>query len=409
MMQKSSRVVAALVMIHALAAASPAAAELTNASELDAYLDERIQATGIPGVVGLIVDADDVLYEHAAGMRDVGGGKPMTVDTIFRIASMTKPVAATIVMMLVEEGKLSLNDPIEKYVPAFGERQVIDSFDSATGDFTTRTPSSAATIRQLLSHSSGLAYPFGSDIVSAIGSGPDAPDQDRFPLLYDPGTSWSYAGGIAIVGAVVERIEGAGLDTIMRDRLFVPLGMHDTSFIVPVAAHDRVATIHRSNESGELTEAPNPIDIRAGVSGDGGLNSTARDYARFIQLFLNDGVAPGGERLLSQASIREMSRNQLGGRTVTLQDEPTPLLARAFPLGAGRDGFGLGFQVTGPHDELARAEGSLSWAGIFNTEFWIDPATGIGGVLLMQYLPFYDAAAIETLTGFESRVYAGLD
>jgi CubicO group peptidase (beta-lactamase class C family) len=185
--------------------------------------------------------------------------------------------------------------------------------------------------------------------------------------------------------------------------------MHDTGFIVKADAVDRVATVHRLGPDGVLVETPNPVDIRASVSGDGGLNSTASDYARFVQFFLNDGVAPDGRRLLSHEAISEMTRNQLGVRTVTLQDEPTPLLARAFPLGAGRDGFGLGFQVTGEHASASvRAPGSLSWAGIFNTEFWIDPARGVGGVLLMQYLPFYDAAAIETLQGFEALVYAGL-
>jgi CubicO group peptidase (beta-lactamase class C family) len=131
---------------------------------------------------------------------------------------------------------------------------------------------------------------------------------------------------------------------------------------------------------------------------------------KFIQLVLNGGVATDGARLIEAESLREMGRNQLGNVRVELQDEPLPLLARAFPLGAGRDSFGLGFQVTGEHDDDdERAPGSLSWAGIFNTEFWIDPANGIGGVLLMQYLPFYDQEAIDTLAGFEARVYAGLD
>src|SRR5690606_34952698 len=128
-----------------------------------------------------------------------------------------------------------------------------------------------------------------------------------------------------------------------------------------------------------------------------------------IQLILRSGLAPDGTPLLQTESVRTLTENQLGGVRVSLQDEPTPLLARAFPLGAGRDGFGLGFQVTGEHtDADQRAPGSSSWAGIFNTEFWIDPATGIGAVLLMQYLPFYDEAAIATLVGFEELVYQGL-
>jgi len=400
---------AVLLWALVLCSVQAAFAELDNAGELDAYLERQIDATIIPGAVALVVDADDVLYEGAFGVRNAAAGEAMTSDTIFRIASMTKPVAATVIMMLVDEGKLDLDDPIARYVPAFAERQVIEVFDAATGSYTTRPAASAATIRHLLSHSSGLAYPFASDVVSSISASDDAPDGDVFPLLYDPGTAWSYAGGIAIVGRVAESIEGVGLDTLMRERLFVPLGMEDTSFIVRAEALDRVATIHRLVDDGTLVEAENPAHVRSAVSGDGGLNSTAADYARFVQFFLNDAVAPDGTRLLSRAAVREMTRSQLGVRTVTLQDEPTPLLARAFPLGAGRDGFGLGFQVTGEHDSATvRAPGSLSWAGIFNTEFWIDPARGVGGVLLMQYLPFYDPAAIETLQGFEALVYRGL-
>jgi CubicO group peptidase (beta-lactamase class C family) len=160
---------------------------------------------------------------------------------------------------------------------------------------------------------------------------------------------------------------------------------------------------------GALVESPVPETVRSGVSGDGGLYSTAGDYVKFIQMILNDGAAPDGTELLSRRSVRILTSNHLGDVRVSLQDEPTPELARAFPLGAGRDGFGLGFQVTGEHDDPdMRQPGSLSWAGIFNTEFWIDPETGIGAVLMMQYLPFYDAAAIETLTGFERRLYENL-
>jgi CubicO group peptidase (beta-lactamase class C family) len=383
-------------------------AQLANEAELNAYLSDQVDSTRIPGLVAMVVDDNRVLYAAAYGQRDVAGASPMQTDAIFRIASMTKPVAATAIMMLVEDGRLGLDDPISRYVPAFRELGVIQNFNAEDGSYSTRAANSGPTIRQLLSHSSGLAYGFASDVIARLSQENPGAGAGDLPLLYDPGTAWSYAGGIAVVGNVLERIEGMGLDTFLRERLFLPLGMHETSFIVAAPLHERVATVHRDDGAG-LTEAPNPIDIRSAVSGDGGLHTSAADYARFIQFILNDGVAPNGERLLASASIREMSRNQLGDRTVTLQDEPLPNLARAFPLGAGRDGFGLGFQVTGDHASASeRAPGSLSWAGIFNTEFWIDPASGIGGMLLMQYLPFYDPAAIETLQGFEARVYRGL-
>ena len=383
-------------------------AELSDTDAIDEYLDQAVANTKIPGLVALVVDADGTLYSRAVGVRNVARNEAMTEDTIFRIASMTKPIATTAIMMLVEDGKLVLDDPIANYLPEFAERRVVTGFDAEQTTWTTRPATTEATIRHLISHSSGLSYGFASEIIHAIGESFPGQSEDT-PLLYDPGTGWSYSGGIAVVGGVAERIEGMGLDTILRDRLFAPLGMHETSFIVPLSEYGRVATTH-ALEGDSPIETANPVDIRSPVSGDGGLHSTAADYARFIQFILNGGVAPDGQRLLTEAAVRELGSNQLGDVMVNLQDEPMPDLARAFPLGAGRDGFGLGFQVTGEHDEATtRSPGSMSWAGIFNTEFWIDPVRGIGGVLLMQYLPFYDEDAIETLQGFEQRVYERLD
>jgi CubicO group peptidase (beta-lactamase class C family) len=294
-------------------------------------------------------------------------------------------------------------------VPEFANKPVMIEFDAQTGTYMTRPAAGEVTIRQLLSHSSGLAYGFASAKVARLSDGNPGFDATTLPLLFDPGTEWRYAGGIAVVGRVLERIEGKPLDVFLKERIFGPLGMTDTGYAVPSGKRERVVAVHRMTDAG-LVEAPVAEEVRSPVSGDGGLYSTAPDYAKFIQLVLNRGQAPDGARLIEARSLGEMGRNQLGRVRVELQDEPLPLLARAFPLGAGRDGFGLGFQVTGEHDDAGtRAPGSLSWAGIFNTEFWIDPANGIGAVLLMQYLPFYDEEAIETLVGFEALLYEGLD
>jgi CubicO group peptidase (beta-lactamase class C family) len=211
-----------------------------------------------------------------------------------------------------------------------------------------------------------------------------------------------------VLGTLVEEVSGQALDEFLSERIFVPLGMSDTFYVVPAPKAARVATVHRTTPEG-LVETPNPTEITSPVYGDGGLHSTAADYAKFIQLFLNNGRAPNGVRLLSETTVRLMGQNNTGSVLVELQPAAIPALSEPFPLGAGRDTFGLGFQVTGVHaDAFARSPGSMSWAGIFNTEFWIDPRRGVGGVLLMQYLPFYDGAAIETLQGFERRVYQGL-
>jgi len=384
-------------------------AELTNAEEIDAFLDRAVAETHIPGLVAVVVDRDRILYQRAVGQQSASGNVAMSADTIFNIASMTKPIATTAIMMLVEEGKLRLDDPISRYVPELAGKPVLYTFDFDDATFTTRPAASEITIRQLLSHSSGLVYGFANDELARwSAANPQADPITEFPLLFDPGTGWAYAGGIAVVGRVLEQIEGTTLDAFLEERIFDPLGMSDTAYSVPDVKRSRVAAVFRMTDEG-LVESPVPDVVRSEVSGDGGLYSTAEDYARFIQLILRRGAAPDGTQLLQPGSVRALTQNHLGDVRVSLQDEPMPFLARAFPLGAGRDGFGLGFQVTGEHeDPHQRAPGSSSWAGIFNTEFWIDPASGIGAVLLMQYLPFYDEAAITTLVGFEELVYRGL-
>jgi CubicO group peptidase (beta-lactamase class C family) len=263
-------------------------------------------------------------------------------------------------------------------------------------------------VRHLLTHTSGLGYTFSNPTLAALASPEPGTSITGLPLLHDPGTRWTYGESTRVLGTLVEEVSGQPLDEFLSERIFVPLGMSDTFYTVPAPKVARVTTVHRTTPAG-LVETPNPTEITAPVYGDGGLHSTAADYAKFIQLFLNDGRAPNGMRLLSEATVRLMGQNNTGSVLVEQQPAALPALTEPFPLGAGRDTFGLGFQITGAHDDpFARSPGSMSWAGIFNTEFWIDPRRGIGGVLLMQYLPFYDGAAIETLQGFERRVYQGL-
>ncbi len=402
----TSRVLCQMSAIAPLASFTVTAqGQLNNSAAIDDYLEQAVLTTKIPGVVALVINNENVLYSAAFGQQNTTAEIPMSMGTLFNIASMTKPVAATAIMMLVEEGKLELDDPISKYVPEFSGKTVISTLKDEDGAYTTHPARREITIRNLMSHSSGLAYGFSSTTVFQLNGGNAFADNADFPLLYDPGTAWSYATGIAIVANVLETITGQSLDVFLAERIFEPLGMIDTTYVVPPGKIGRVATIHNMTEQG-LVEAPVPDEVRSRVSGNRGLYSTAPDYAKFIQLFLNNGFAPDGTRLLDEETIRIMGENQLGDVRVSLQDEPTPSIARPFPLGAGRDGFGVGFQVTGQHkDSKIRSPGSMSWAGLFNTQFWIDRKAGIGAVLLMQYLPFYDEDAIATLSGFEERVY----
>ena len=203
------------------------------------------------------------------------------------------------------------------------------------------------------------------------------------PLVHEPGTRWTYGESTRVLGTLVETISGQDLESFMRERIFEPLGMTETSYSVPRESTARVATIHRMTDEG-LLEAPNPDTVSSPGNGDGGLNSTAEDYARFIRLFLNDGVAPDGRRLISSQSIAAMGANNIGDVRVSMQHTTNPAVSEDFPLGAGTDTFSLGFQRTEDPNGPGRSAGSLAWAGIFNTQFWIDPARGIGGVLLMR-------------------------
>jgi methyl acetate hydrolase len=374
-----------------------------SASALTDQLRRAVDG-GIPGVVALVVNQDQVMYVGGAGKQDVAHGVTMKPDSIFRIASMTKPVTTVAIMMLVEAGKVSLDDPASNYVPSFKDRPVISSFDAATGSYQTRSAKREVTIRHLLTHTSGVGYGWSSPIVAKL-IGNDRDKETELPLLFDPGEKWNYGASTRVLGQVVENASGQPLDVFLRDRILKPLGMNDTAFAVPSANVPRVVTVH-SRADGKLTEQPNAATQQAPVRGDGGLYSTAQDYGTFIRMLLNGGTLHG-TRLLNERSVQMMRENQIG--TVVVEEQPAadPQRSRPYPLGAGRDKFSFGFQIAvkDPRYAKYRSEGSLSWAGIDNTHFWIDPKRHIGAVWLAQVLPFYDEACIRSLRGFEEIVY----
>lgn len=405
---RSATILRCLLALTLWGGCSFAQGRLPNGTVIDDYLAAVVRDTEIPGIVALVTDADGALYTGAFGHQDVANSIPMSADTIFRIASMTKPVTSVAVMMLVQEGDIGLDDPIADYLPSFETARVIETFNETDRSHTSRPAARPITIRHLLTHTSGLGYAWSNPTLAALAGSEPGVSVTRFPLLHDPGAHWTYGESTRVLGTLVEEVSGQPLDEFLTERLFVPLGMSETFYRVPAAKVGRVATVHRTTPAG-LVETPNPDSVASPVQGDGGLHSTAADYAKFIQLLLNKGRAPNGVRLLSEATVELMGENHIDTVRVELQPTANPALSQPFPLGAGRDTFGLGFQITGDHAEpFARSPGSLAWAGIFNTEFWIDPARGVGGILLMQYLPFYDAAAIEALQGFERRVYQGL-
>jgi CubicO group peptidase (beta-lactamase class C family) len=401
----AAAVLAALLQCVTWAGGQPAIAA-SDAARITAFLQGFIDRGEIPGAVALVTGRDGVAFHAAFGRQDVGRNVPMAKDTIFRIASMTKPITSIAVMMLVEEGKLKLDDDASRWVPAMKGRRVFTKVDTTTGAYETRRSNTPITIRQLLTHTSGVGYAW-SDPGLALATEREMPKhEDELPLANEPGERWTYGASTRVLGDIVEKISGQRIDAFLQSRVFAPLGMTDTFFEVPREKYSRVVTAHQKTDE-TFTEAPNPATMPVSLRADGGLLSTAEDYSRFIQMLMNDG-ALNGRRLLSEATVREIGRNHTGSMQVRLQPSAIPGRSKPFPLGAGFDTWGLGFQRTArPSAPNLRSEGSLWWSGLFNTQFWIDPQRQIGAVLLMQYLPFYDEAAIAALQGFERLVNEG--
>ena len=374
---------------------------------LSRQLSSAVNRGDVPGTVALVVGRDGVLYEGAAGKLDVAHDMPMPANAVFSIASMTKPVTSVAIMMLLERGQLKLDDPVSKYLTGFDNPQVLTKFNEKDATYETRPVKRPMTIRHLLTHTSGIAYAAFNPIVYRLKEATKKHEWE-LPLLNDPGDKWNYGPSTAVLGMIVEKISGQSLEGYFQQHIFVPLGMVDTSYAVPLAKQSRVATQH-GRIDGVLQEQPQepiPATPVAPFRGDCCLYSTAQDYGKFMEMLLNGGSL-GPAKILSERSVKMMGENNIGPIFVELQLAADQSLSKPFPLGAGRDKFGLGFQIASSDPKYAkfRSEGSLSWAGIYNTEFWIDPKRYIGVVMMMQVLPFYDDGAIRTMRDFEELVY----
>jgi len=382
----------------------------TGKAALSRQLSGAVARGDTPGVVALVVGLDGVLYQGAAGKLDGARNAAMPVNAIFSIASMTKPVTSVAIMMLFEEGKLKLDDPVSKYLPGFDSLQVITKFNETDATYETRPAKRPMTIRHLLTHTSGIGYGFTNPIEYRLTQATKKQEW-QLPLLSDPGEKWNYSASTRVLGMIVEKITGTSLEAYYQQRIFKPLGMVDTSYAVPAAKQSRVPVVYNRVNGLLQPQPPAPIPSApaAPFRGDGGLYSTVQDYGRFVQMLLNGGHL-GSARILSESSVKMMGENNIGSIFVELQPDADKSRTKPFPLGAGHDKFGLGFQIASNDPRYAkfRSPGSMSWAGIYNTEFWIDPVKHIGGVQMMQLLPFYDDGAIRTLRDFEELVYQNL-
>jgi len=375
---------------------------------IDAALRGAVERNEVPGVVALVTNRERVLYLGAFGVTDLGTKQALTTDALFRIASMTKPVTSLALMQLVAQGKLKLDDPADKYLPELTGLKVIDSFDAASGEYKVRPASRRPTVRQFLTHTSGLAYPFTSAIWRDFK--PKAGEAYPFggPLLFEPGERWHYSTSTDVVGRLVEVVSGQKLEDYFREHIFAPLKMNDTSYNVPAEKGARlVPAQQRAGERMDgavVLQSPQPgLGIAAPIGG-GGLASTASDYGRFVRMLLNGGELDG-VRVIKRETVALMGQNHIGSIGVPALKTALPRSADFTFIADGRDKFGLGFLITSDAVPGKRSPGSLSWGGINNTYFWVDPQRGIAGVILMQYLPFADPKALAVHDAFERATY----
>ncbi len=387
--------------------AGPPTLNTSGAAAIDRMFQAAVDKGEIPGVVAAVTNKDRIVYLKAFGKQDAGRGIAMSTDSVFRIASMTKPVTSVGVMMLYEQGKLRLDDAVGNYVPSFKGREVIASFNEQDGSYTTRPAKREMTVRHLLTHTSGLGYPFTSFTVLGLQQKKMMNPVDM-PLLFDPGTKWVYSASTAVLGTIVEKLSGQSIEEFDQTKIFRSLGMVDTSYFLPADKAARLATVHQRGDTG-LVENPNAATYTPSVRGDGGLLSTASDYSAFLQMFLNEG-SWHGTRLLKPESVRLMASNQIGSVVVDKMPAAIPRQSDVFPFGAGTDKFGLGFQITVTDGARTheRGAGSYTWAGIDNTHFWVDPKNGIGVVILTQVLPFYNPVSMDVMNRFERLIYEHL-
>ncbi|MBM4184499.1 MAG: beta-lactamase family protein [Gemmatimonadetes bacterium] len=368
---------------------------------------EYADAGRLAGAVGMVVRHGKVAWVDARGMRDLAARDPMEANDIFRIYSMTKPVTSVAVMMLYEEGRFFLDEPVGRYLPELANLPVARVADATGPDnIPTERATRPMTIRDLLRHTSGLTYgsfsntvvdqvyrqanPLGqatlADMVTELG---------KIPLLFQPGTRWNYSVSTDVLGRLVEVVSGKPFDVFLRERIFEPLGMDDTGFFVRPAARRRFAELYGHAGAGgtlEVVGAGSYAPEETFFSGGGGLVSTAQDYARFAQMLLNGGELDGA-RILSPSTIALMTTDHVN-------DDGTSFLADGW-------GFGLGFTVKDQAalDGLPDSVGTYYWFGAAGTSFWIDPAQDLIGIFMIQINPNRD---VNFRDQFKRMVYAAL-
>jgi methyl acetate hydrolase len=373
----------------------------------DSQLEAALTSANLPGAICQIVDREGTRYSRAFGHADAPAGTPMREDTVCQIASMTKAVVSVAAMQLVEQGRLTLDGPIGEVLPGLADCQVITGF-AEDGTVQTRAAARPITLRHLLTHTSGFGYAFVQPAVLRYFQSTGMPkpgtlDGLRMPLLFDPGEGWEYGVSTDWVGRAIEAATATRLGDYLAENILAPLGMSATAF--HAALPEGAAKVHARNPDGSLKVIPVNLGGGEFQSGGAGLSSTAPDYARFMRMVLRGGELDGA-RILEQAAIAEMSRNQVGPLRAGYMDTTMPDLARPFDnFPDQHTGWGLGFLINPETGPAGRSPGSLAWAGIFNSYYWIDPTAGVAGVFISQLSPFGDPGALGAFAALERMAY----
>ena len=406
----------------ALASAPTFTAE--GQKHIDELLAGAVAKKQVAGAVALVGLDGKVVYHKGVGMQDVESGKYMAPDTIFRIASMTKPITSVAAMILVEEGKIRPADPVSRYIPGFTQTHVLIPSNEKNGEFTTAPAERPVTVHHLLTHTSGITYGFFapptlgdyytkagvSDGISQtdVTTAENAKRIASVPLLHQPGAAWTYGLNTDVLGRIVEVASGQPLDVFCRERIFEPLKMKDTSFYLPPEKLTRLAALYKPGKDGQSLVRVGDGLMKEGrlvysgsfqhkgpktyFSGGSGLVSTAPDYFRFLQMLVNGGELDG-IRVLKPSTVKTMTANQIGKLSIGAE--------------AHGDKFSYGFGVvtdSGKDQDVATV-GSISWGGLFHTYFWADPQKKLVGVLMTQ---IYPNAQLSLRTDFKKRVYEAL-
>ena len=384
-------------------------------NNVETVFKQAVDSKKMPGVVVAAATDKGTLYESAFGKREIGKDTPMTTDTIVWIASMTKAITGTAAMQLVEKGKLSLDQPAREVVPEVGAAKVLEGFDAA-GKPKLREPKRPMTLRQLLTHTAGYGYEIFNPAIAQYQTATGTPGITTCtnaalstPLLFDPGDRWEYGINIDWAGKMVEVASGQKLDRYFQDHITGPLGMKDTGFKLSASQKARVASVHQRDDKGALA----PIEFGLPeepefLMGGGGLYGTAGDYVKFARMIMQGGTLDGTQVLRAE-TVATMSQNHIGGLEVPPVKTAMPALSKDVELFPGiSKKWGLSFLINAEQLPTGRSPGSLAWAGLANTYFWIDRTKKVCGVFLSQVLPFYDDTAIDLFGKFETEVYRAI-